>query len=488
MKQFLMSALLAGSALVAHAQEEPAALTDSVTHKLFQVQSQVLPNGLHVIRHHRDTSDTFTAQLVVEVGLQDFPCKTQQAPHLLEHMLFEGTQRYDRKALRQLIRDHGGLSNGFTKEEYTHYTFDIHSDYPDIALDALYSMMSEPLFNPADMETSRQVIHAEMGTSSNQLQLALSGKRVLTSIAKARIYSGSNLECPDLTTPEGISLEQIKTIFEQHYVPANMTLILLGHFDDARIDALLQQTFARLPARAPTPRAPVEFSAINYNPLQEKRALFDPEVDVHLFIPAVGSIDPAHNSYQIVAEYLGEQLFYDVRGQRGMAYTPQALVDNNSLYGYLQATTRTSDRWYDDVVRLFQEKYAQIRQQGVPQADVERLRQKLILEFESKQRDNAELAQVYRHYRHIIRARGSMPDLVALLQQVDAAQVKADIDRHFPEKPLLAILRPPTTEEILLRIGPPALLLGGIGVILLRWSHRRRMKASLAATNVPAKK
>ena len=87
------------------------------------------------------------------------------------------------------------------------------------------------------------------------------------------------------------------------------------------------------------------------------------------------------------------------------------------------------------------------------------------------------LAQVYRHYRHIIRAQGTMPDLVALLQQVDAAQVKANIDRHFPPQPLIAVLRPPTLKEIVLKIGPIALVLGGIGVVLLRWSHRRRINA-----------
>ncbi|HVL00759.1 MAG TPA: insulinase family protein, partial [Dongiaceae bacterium] len=296
-------------------------------------------------------------------------------------------------------------------------------------------------------------------------------------IAKARIYGGSNLDCPDIRVPEGISLDQVKEIFDQHYVPTNMTLILVGHFDDARIDALLQQTFAQLPVRAATQRAPVQFSDINYKPLQEKRAMFDPEVDVHLFIPAVGSVDPANDAYQIVAEYLGEQLYYDVRGQRGMAYTPRALVDNNSLYGYLQATTRTSDRWYEDVITLFKDKYAQVRQQGVPQADVERLRQKLILEFESKQRDNSELAQLYRHYRHIIREQGRMPDLVERLQQVDAAQVKAAIDQHFPPQPLMAVLRPPTGKEIFLKVGPMALVLGAIGVLLLRWSHRRRISA-----------
>lgn len=476
MKRILLGALFAGS-ILSDATNAETSTTDSVTHKLFQVQSQILPNGLHVIRHHRDISDTFSVQLVVDVGFQDFPCATQQTPHLLEHMLFEGTRRFDRKALRQRIRDHGGESNAFTTEEYTHYTFDIHSNYPDIAMDTLYSMVAEPLFNPTDMETSRQVIHSELGTSSNTLQLALAHKRILEQVAKARIFAGSNLACPAPTTPDGISLDLIKTIFQNHYVPANMTLIVLGHFDDAKIDTVLQQTFAQLPARTPVTRQPITFSQIDYDtPVLEKRGLFDPEVDVHLFIPSVGSIDPANSAYEIVAEYLGEQLFYDVRGQKGLGYTPYAKVDNNSKYGVLQATTRTSGRWYDQATQLFNDKYLQILKDGIPQPDVERLRQKLILEFESKQRDNSELAQIYRHYRYVIRERGTMPDLIADLQQVNAQQIKAAIDQHFPEKPLLAVLRAPTWQEAALQIGPPVLLLSAIAMLLLKLLYRRRMK------------
>lgn len=479
MKRILIAALFAGSFASTSTKAENPNI-DSVTHKLFQVQSQVLPNGLHVIRHHRDISDTFSVQLVVDVGFQDFPCETQQTPHLLEHMFFEGTRRFDRKALRQRIRDHGGESNAFTTEEYTHYTFDIHSNYPEIALDTLYSMMSEPLFNPTDMETSRQVIHSELGTSSNPLQLALARKRILEQVARARIFAGSNLACPDPTTPDGISLALIKSIYENHYVPANMTLIVLGHFDDEEIDALLQKTFAQLPARTPVPRQPITFSNIDYDtPVLEKRGLFDPEVDVHLFIPSVGSVDPANSAYEIVAEYLGEQLFYDVRGQKGLGYTPYAKVDNNSKYGVLQATTRTSDRWYNEATQMFKDQYQYILQNGVPPSDVERLRQKLILEFESKQRDNNELAQIYRHYRYIIRDQGTMPDLIDNLKQVDAQKIKAAIDQHFPEKPLLAVLRAPTWQEAIVQMGPPVLLLSAIAMYLLRLLYRRRMKENM---------
>lgn len=451
----------------------PTQAADSVTSGLFQITSQVLPNGLHVIRHHRDISDTFTAQLIVDVGLQDFTCEEQQLPHLLEHMLFEGTSRFDRQTLRQRVRDHGGRHNGYTTEEYTHYTVDIHSDFADIALENLYSMVSEPLLLPAHLETSRQVVHAEQGTSSNSLQLAMSGKKDLHRMAKARLFAGSHLACPDFPLPDRITMERLREVFGQFYVASNMTLLLIGHFDDAHIDQVLEITLARLPARPVPQRHPVQFSPVSSRPLVAKNSLFDPEVDVSLYLRTVGSTHPSYPAFEIAAEYLGEQLFYQVRGEKGMAYTPYAYVESNSQFGFLRANTKTTDRWHDDVVELFRSQYQQLRSTGIPAADIERLRRKLILEFESRQRDNSQVAQTYRHFRHVIRERGNMPDLIAKLQNITVEQVNAALRRHLPEEPLLAIARPPSVREALFLILPAAAMFGGLGVFLLRWNRRR---------------
>lgn len=470
MKSVILLLTLLASALAAL----PGHALTSVTRESFRVTSQVLPNGLHVIRHHRDISDTFTVQLIVDVGLQDFPCTEQQLPHLLEHMLFEGTQRFDRQTLRQRVRDHGGKHNGFTTEEYTHYTLDIHSDYPEIALENLHAMMSESLFLPEHLESSRRVIHAEMGTSSNKLQLAMAGKKDIHQMAKARVFAGSHLECPDLTIPDGIPMARVKSVFEEFYVASNMTLLVIGHFDDARIDRALQNTLAKLPSRPRPERTMVHFIAIDPTPAVAKKALFDPEVDVSLYLRTVGSTHPDHPAFEIAAEYLGERLYYEVRGEKGLGYTPHAYVESNSQFGFLRASTKTTDRWHDEVAELFHAIYQKLRQDGIPADDVARLRQKLILEFESKQRDNSELAQSYRHFRHVIREQGVMPNLIERLRQTDVEQVNTALKRHLPEQPLLASARPPSLWEALLRVLPAALILGGLGVYLLRWNQRRR--------------
>ncbi len=448
----------------------------SVTRNLFQVSTQILTNGLHVIRHHRDISDTFTAQLIVDVGLQDFNCTEQQLPHLLEHMLFEGTARFDRQTLRQRIRDLGGNTNAFTTEEYTHYTFDIHSDYPEMALDTLFSMVSEPLFKAEHLTTSRQVIHAEQGTSSNTLQMAVSGKKDMHKIALARIWAGSRLECPELTVPDGISLARIKSVFDQYYVASNMTLVLIGHFDDSRIDRALTATLAQLPVKPMPVREPAHFANAEPTPAVVRKGLFDPEVDVSLYIRTVGTTHPDYPALEIAAEYLGEQLFYKVRGEKGLGYTPNAIIISNSDFGFLRATTKTTDQWQDQVTSLFRQVYDNLRHDGISTRDVNRLRQKLILEFESKQRDNAELAQYYRHFRHVIRTQGTMPDLIERLSTMDAGQVNAILQRDLPPVPLQISARPPSSLEVALRVGPVALLLGGLGILLLRWSHRRRQQ------------
>ncbi|RLP56408.1 MAG: insulinase family protein [Ketobacter sp.] len=410
----------------------------SMSDKLMQVKSFTADNGLHVIFHHRDDSDTFTAQLVVNLGLQDFSCKDRQAPHLLEHMLLEGTTRFDRKTLRQRIRNLGGKTKAYTREESTYYTISLHSDYPDIALDTLHSVISEPRFNKQDFITSKQIIHAEQGSNSNSTSPFGKPIPVLTEMAKAQLFKGTELYCDNLSSPDHLRLDYIKALYRDHYVASNMTLIVIGHFDEQAILELIGSRFMALPMLPEPKHNPIPRWQPDYATINARNALFNPEANLHLYLPGVGSTDPLADYYEIIAEYFSEQLYYEVRGAKGLGYTPRAHLDNTTRYGYIEATTKTTSRWLPEAQQSFVDLYQQLQKKGIPEKDVERIKAKLVLEFESKQRDHDELASIYRRNRFQIRETGKMPDFVANIKQVNAGKLNQVIATRFPPNPLIA--------------------------------------------------
>ena len=55
------------------------------------VEGYQLANGLQLILKPTSDRGHVSIRLVVGVGLDDFSCADQQLPHLLEHLLFSGT-------------------------------------------------------------------------------------------------------------------------------------------------------------------------------------------------------------------------------------------------------------------------------------------------------------------------------------------------------------------------------------------------------------
>jgi len=90
---------------------------------------QQLKNGLTVIHRQSPNSQRMGVALVVDLGLKDFSCQQQAAPHLLEHLFFEGTSLFSANQLRQRIREKDGKANGLTTIEETIYTIDIQKDF-----------------------------------------------------------------------------------------------------------------------------------------------------------------------------------------------------------------------------------------------------------------------------------------------------------------------------------------------------------------------
>ena len=443
----------------------------SMTQKLFQVDSQTLANGLHIIRHHRDDSDTFSAQVVVELGLSDFDCKNKQVPHLLEHMLFEGTERFDSKTLRQRVLDHGGKSQAFTVDEYTHFTVHVHSDYPQIAFENLYSMITESRFSKVSFEKSKQIIHTEQGTSSGAVNPLWSSAGILTDQAKAQLFSGTQRYCSQLSNPDPINYKTMMNYFRSHYVASNMTLILIGHFNDQEVNHLIEQTFAKLP-ESPKPAA-TKLAQTNprYGPIRAKRPMLNPQADLLLYVPAVGKRHPDYPAFEIIAEYFSEQLFYEVRGEKALGYTPRARIDANGELGVLEASTGTSDALLKKAETAFLEMYNQLRTQGISNHNIERIKRKLILRFESKQRDHNHLAQLYRHHREAIKTTGDMPNLVQSLEQVQPDHI-ASLLAQFPSQPLVATLVRPPISRAIVYIILISIVFTGLAWPLLRWIRK----------------
>ena len=81
-----------------------------------------LPNALKVLLISDPTTDKAAVSMDVFVGTNNDPRDYPGLAHLLEHMLFLGTDKYPEAGeYQQFISDQGGSHNAFTAPEHTNY-------------------------------------------------------------------------------------------------------------------------------------------------------------------------------------------------------------------------------------------------------------------------------------------------------------------------------------------------------------------------------
>ncbi|MFT5880532.1 MAG: insulysin [Moritella sp.] len=121
-----------------------------------------LPNGLSVLLIQDEKCTKSAAAMSVAVGHFDDPQHHQGLAHLLEHMLFLGTDKYPKPGEYQsFISMHGGTNNAWTGTEYTNYFFDINSRYFNNALDRFAQFFIAPSFNADLLDRERNAVDSE---------------------------------------------------------------------------------------------------------------------------------------------------------------------------------------------------------------------------------------------------------------------------------------------------------------------------------------
>jgi predicted Zn-dependent peptidase len=238
--------------------------------------------------------------------------------HLIEHMLFRGTERYGSLEIDQLFDTMGAELNAGTGKETT----SIYSRVLDRHLPRAFEVMSDMLWRPAfeDADTERRVVLEEIAMYEDEPQ-----DKVFDVLGEA-VFGDHPLGRPIIGRAEVVRdtpLEAIGRFHGDRYVPANTVVAAAGSIDHDEVVAVMRE---RLPSAAgQAAEAP---GGPDSQDLQA-RVRFDrkdtEQYHVCLGGPGIARDDERRFALRVLDNVLGatssSRLFQEVRERRGLAYS-----------------------------------------------------------------------------------------------------------------------------------------------------------------------
>ena len=241
----MTSLLLAVAASVANATAETTA-ADHLPQIIFE--KYALPNGLAVILHEDHSTPIVGVNLWYHVGSKnERPGRTGFA-HLFEHMMFQGSQHFDKDYFLPL-QQAGGKVNGSTSLDRTNYWETVPSNFLELALwmesDRMAFLL--PSMTQERLDNQRSVVKNERRQSYENRPYGLVHETILAALFPPdHPYSWPTIG--SMEDVDAASREDVANFFRRYYHPGNASLCIAGDFDPAEAKRLVTKYFGPIPA------------------------------------------------------------------------------------------------------------------------------------------------------------------------------------------------------------------------------------------------
>lgn len=226
----------------------PAVLPERVQ-ALGGIEEYRLPNGLQVLLFPDATQTTTTVNITYRVGSRHEAPGEYGMAHLLEHMLFKGTERL--RDIPGQMAQRGVRFNGTTTVDRTNYfaSFNANADTLAFLLDLEADRMVHSRVAKADLDTEMSVVRNEFERGENQ-PFAVLNQRVNAAAYAWHPYGHATIG--PRSDIENVQIEKLQAFYKRFYRPDNATLLIAGALDKAATLALIGRHFGPL-ARPATP-------------------------------------------------------------------------------------------------------------------------------------------------------------------------------------------------------------------------------------------
>jgi len=391
----------------------------------------VAPNGLRVLTEALPGVRSAAVGIWVRSASVHEPAACMGVSHLLEHMVFKGTERRTPLQIALELESRGGSLDAFTSRDHT--TFQAHvldADLP-VAVEVLTDLVRRPLLRQSDLDLERNVILEEISAvqdAPDDLVFELHAKAMWPT----HPYGYSILGTPG--TVAAITADDLRATHIAGYYPGNCVIAAAGNIAHDQLMTVLEREGWFEGSELVQPRSGVApADAVRGARIQAPRE----SQQCHLVFgsDAVSYRDPRRYVFSIISTVFGggmsSRLFQRVREELGLAYTIfsyQQFYQTTGITGvYVGTQSDTADRAADVILA----EYERLASHGLPADELaggkQQLKGQIMLSLESPMSRMHRLAGVEMtrdRYRRL-------DEILAEIDAVSAEDVRAVTAEFF---------------------------------------------------------
>ena len=333
-----------------------------------EISQTTAANGVTVLSERVPSVRSAAVGIWVRSASAHEPRPKMGVSHLLEHMVFKGTERRTAQEIALALESRGGSLDAYTSRDTTAFHARVlDADLPR-ALDILTDLVTNPVLRSSDLELERNVVLEEINTVQDTPDDQVFDLSYQT-LWPEHPYGYTILGTRD--TVSALAADDLKHLHRRAYFPGNCVIAAAGNLEHERLLGELgtQGWFDRETGDgrgeppAPAPVLPAVRSA------EARHAKDTAQTHIVFATDTVPYADPRKYALLVLGNVFGggmsSRLFQRIREELGLAYAIYAFTSFYRQIGVAGVYVGTQAKTAAQAVEAIRAEYAKLAGEGL---------------------------------------------------------------------------------------------------------------------------
>ena len=298
-----------------------------------EILKKELSNGMTILVRPVHTVPKVSIQLWYDVGSKDEKDKERGIAHLIEHMIFKGTQKLSESDINVITHMLSGSTNAFTSYDYTGYLFNLPSHHWQEAFSIMADCMTNCTFKEQHLSSEMKAVIQELKMYKDHYVRSLVDEMI------GIIFQDHPYHHPIIGYKQdlwSVHSEDLKKFYKKHYVPNNATLIVVGDVNPEEVFLLAEEKFGHTPSESTYKKHDFYFNQdISSKTVTLYRDIQQPTVVYAFLVPGIKS--KKDHILELAARILGKgkgsRLYKKIVDEKHLAHAISASSEELFDYG-----------------------------------------------------------------------------------------------------------------------------------------------------------